>query len=116
MRLRTAILGLSFFIAASFLLTLARLIQVVGEDLESEAKSGPSATIVGGFVPVLLDRPISSSAASGLAVAPGLLGVANFYGRSALYSLNARSAGLDSTSYLYSNITRKAKKQALLRE
>jgi hypothetical protein len=52
----------------------------------------------GAFVPVGLDAPMPSSAASGLAIATigshQLLALANFYGHSAVYELDATARGL----------------------
>lgn len=60
----------------------------------------PAPLFEGEFRPVLVDAPLSSSAASGLAVhqttpdGRALIAVANFYGTSSLYEVDARQRGL----------------------
>jgi hypothetical protein len=99
--LRRAFQIILFIFTAIFFVVVKHLVDRVEAthgDHKVEAPAAPP--LAGSFQPVRLDSRIVSSAASGLAILPApdsnkhFLAVANFYGSSSLYELNADAAGL----------------------
>jgi hypothetical protein len=94
MRQRRLLLLFTAGCGIAFLAVTKRLHDALGVENLSHAPTPPR----GALVPVRLDAPLASSAASGLAaVSHGstwLLAVANFYGSSSLYELDSTTRGL----------------------
>ena len=103
--MRRATLGMmALGLMAAFLLSVKMLSDGLSIDDDASHRralrtSAPTPAFAGAFMPVALDAPLSSSAASGLVVTPtadgrALVGVANFYGSSTLFEIDSRRPGL----------------------